>query len=187
MKNQLIKVIIVFFFSILFELIYFNYDFVYYILFNTPKKVIFAKENIELINWVTNIEGDIVSQADPIIYFHELNLTVKNVIIKIDSEHRVPYIDFFYTESVEPDTKEELRFIHFDNGFMKMGVYNINKHVRNFRIDLGNDEGLLLKDITIIFNESIIDFSVSRIVAMNMIYWISSILFIAQKSPKYDL
>lgn len=98
----------------------------------------------------------------------------------------VPYIQVFYTNNENENFNGEL-IIEYGQPVVGEVEIGINQYVKDLRIDLGDEEGIILDDIKMIINPINFNFSVSRIIAMISIYFLSAGLFYLQKNPDYNI
>lgn len=149
------------------------------------KNIYIDMKKVDYINW--NFNGEyITSKEDPIIILNNINTYIKNVSIDIDSEQPIDYIDIFYTnESINKFNGELL--IREENPVGKNININIDKEVRDLRIDLGDRPGLSIKHIDIVLNQAKIDFNISRVITIMLIYLAVLGLGYIQKNPDYEI
>lgn len=139
----------------------------------------------EYVNWEQNNNGEFVSLEDPILVYDAGNLEIRNISIHVDSPDTIPYIDVFYTNDLYHDFADHyFRCAEINNN---SALISINDHVRKLRFDLGDEEGLVVRDITCVLNHARIKISLSRIIAINLIYWATCFLFSLQKMPDYGI
>ena len=139
----------------------------------------------EPVNWETGPDGYLVSMFDPMLYLNCDNIFIDSISIKADTSNELTYVDFFYiNEQYVKYGDFFLRCEDIEDNSLTIEVHDI---VQALRIDLGDMPSLSLYDLTVTINPVSISPSLSRIVAMILIYWCGVFLFSLQKMPDYGL
>lgn len=187
LSKYIYKVIIVIIITTLIELIVFNFDyFAMKINSESMKSITLNTEDFQPLNWTKQGEF-LVSGLDSALVIEHLDMKIKNIKIIVDTEQNIPYTDVFYTDKEHPNIVEDTHIRSIDSYIDHYIVVDINKNVDSLRIDLGDSEGLMIKAIKVIVNLCDLDFSLARLIAMNLIYWFAILLFALQKPPKYNI
>ncbi len=192
MKKNFKKSILVFLcvviLSTLIEIIIFNFSYLNDKFIKKVKTTYCQEDNISYVNWQESTDTQKVSLVDSMIILNNLNTKISKVKIDVNLNEnvKVPYTDIFYTTQEIGQFNGDL-VIHDKNKYDKSIEININKDVKDLRIDLGDQAGLILNDIKIIINPLDFHISISRIVTMIIIYYLSIFLFSLQRNPNYQL
>lgn len=170
------------------ELIFFNFNNLANLSNSSiNKNVVYNSESIEFLNW--NKENKFyVSNNDPIMVINNINMEVTDIIVSIKGEGIVPYVDIFSIKASNINLSEDdlIRIpILIEGRFSRNIRVNVDEYIGDLRIDLAEESGVELEDISVIINPSIIFISYARIIAMILIYITSKFLFSLQKNPKY--
>ena len=64
---------------------------------------------------------------------------------------------------------------------------SIKDYITDLRIDLGDEKGTILNDLSVIINPIEFRFSIAIVVAVLLIYVATRFLFYLQKSPNYGI
>lgn len=186
---KLKKMLLVIIIPLLLEICVFNFTYMINKLDKTlDKDIMYSIEDLDKTNW--KIKNDIfISKIDPILELDKIDLEIKNMDIILLGKGNLPYIDIFYTkiqnESFSGDNLDRITTNISGNFNNKINI-KLNKFVSKLRVDLADEQGLELKEITIIINPSKIKISYARLIAMWLIYLTAKFLFSLQKNPKYD-
>lgn len=188
-KHLIKRIIIILVGSILLEIIVFNHNFLLNKLFYNMENINieYSGEQLGTINWERREDGTLVSQLDPMIIINNINMDVKNITIKINTNKDIQYVDLFYKGKDNKNKDNGEIYKRYEGSVYKMKTLKINHYIENIRIDLGDEPGIILKSIVVIFNDFSMNFSIARIIAINMIYWGAVLLFMAQTPPKYKI
>lgn len=149
----------------------------------------YKMSDMEFVNWLQKGKY-FFSEQDPMIIISEVNCDIHQIEMKPVFEGTIPYIDVFFTSNDDETFNSEnmKHYILDDNVDWNDGlVINLEQNVTSLRIDLGDASGLILKDIIVIVNPTEWHISISRIVAVLLIYIFSMLLFRLQESPNYDI
>lgn len=186
---KLKKIMLVIIIPMLLEIGIFNFTYMMNKFDKTlDKDIIYNIEEFDKTNW--EIKNNIlISNIDPILELDKIDTEVKNIDIMISGAGNLPYIDIFYTkiqnESFSGDNLDRITTNISGNFNNKVNI-TLNKFVSKLRLDLADEQGFELKDITIIINPSKIKISYARLITMWLIYLTAKFLFSLQKNPKYD-
>lgn len=149
------------------------------------KNIVLSIKDSKLINWEKTDEK-YISQFDPMVVYNDVNLYIKKIEINSNMNKIVPYIDLFYTSENKHEFNGNMLIRISDIKQTKNIVY-IDQNIKDIRLDLGDDAGLILTDFYLIINPVKLDINISRIIAIIFIYFIGFGLFLLQKSPNYDI
>lgn len=186
MKKNIIRIVLVVIIALFLELGVFNFQY-FVSCFDTSKQynIIYSLDDMNKINWENSNNKKLVSKVDANLIIEEINTYIDDVFIEYDSSKIIPDIVLFYTDKNNIYfNAENIITISNPQSSLRIGV---NKTVKDLRIDLSDDEGIILNDIKIIVNPAKLDISISRILAIVLIYFSFISLFTLQRSPKYDL
>lgn len=143
----------------------------------------YTMETSRLENW-TQEQGVYVSEPDPMIIIENVNQYVNNVEIDVIRKNgfKEPITVFYSTDMFSAPI--ELLSIELNNN--RETIY-IRNNVYSLRVDLGETAGSSLEDCIVTINPCKLHFSLSRVVAMMIIYYLTGMLFCLHKSPDYGL
>ena len=141
----------------------------------------YTMEDFELINW-TKAGDSVESNADPILLVHMEPQYIHNMIISITTNPIVSDISILFE-----DKEHKLSNI---SGKAKNNTTRIviEKEVTSYiRIDPGEEQGLKLKNVSMIINPTSFHFSLSRVIGIIIIYVLGVFLIRIQKMPDYSV
>lgn len=171
--------------GILLELFVFGFGSLRLLMDPSAEERSFTVNDFATVNW-TEAEGKLTAQPDPMLIMEGLNDKVRTVTVYYCSEPQPDRITLYYTNSQYPVICQETVRTASPTPSQKV-VFKVNDNVQGLRIDVGEAAGLQLSDLRVVFNEKHFDFSVSRVVAMVLIWIVGSFLFSIQKMPDYHL
>lgn len=177
------RFLLVIFFACIIEIGVINFTNILNLLGNNSKNVVYDSNSMEKINWENN-DGKLISNLDPNLIIKDVNTNVKKISIQVTSDKEIPYIDVFYTSNGEQVFNGDM-LIRDSTPTKSIANINIDKLVKDLRIDLGDEPGLAISDVKVIINPAKIDFSISRVIAMIIIYYSTMGLLSLQKNPYY--
>lgn len=181
------RILIVALVSALIESFVFNID--YFIVkakSDSRVNIVLKTEDFTVYNWDAD-NGKMVSMYDPILAVEDFNGYIDTIKIQLLVDGYLPYVDVYYSNEENPVMGEDTQFRLAE--LCEDGSYyvRVDKYVEELRIDLGDEAGLILDDISVLINENVFSFSLARFVTMNLIYWFAVLLFAAQRLPKYNI
>lgn len=170
--------------GVLLELFVFNFSFFW----NLPRMgvledVSIAAEEMDFANWVQ--EGDVyISGLDPIIVVYSLDRQVDDMELVLDmSEETIP-ISVFYTAG-EGEVFGAEKMIT-DSASKGENTIHMGTYVHDLRIDLGEMENLILRDMDLALTGNELNFSISHVILVLIIMVMEKVLFSFQRSPDYE-
>lgn len=178
------RIILSFLAALLLELIVFNFS-AWTRELRGYEPVFFPGDDLYYQNWEEYGDGSKISLQDPIIYVDELSIPADELIIRTDYEIAPSNCIVFYTTEPEESFNAD-KMIILGEVSQELKV-PLGETICALRVDLGDEAGFALNDISFSFNEVNWDFSVSRIIAMLVIYWGTWGLSLLQKSPDYGI
>lgn len=144
---------------------------------------IFTLEDMEAVNWTQEGDG-YISKDDPQLFFQtDGPQRIKTVNIQFNTEPIITSAQFFYTD--ETGAVQVITLTGAESGSVSCQVEIATDQL--LRIDLGDFAGTRLSDITVTLNSSVWQISISRIIAVVLIYICGSLLFRLQRMPDYHL
>lgn len=149
------------------------------------KNIVYEMDEFSTLGWESKDEG-LISTFDPILYLMNLNKNIRNVRIEVETKQEIPYVEIFYSNNEKPEINTDL-YIKEETPFLQSIEIEINEYVKDIRFDLSDMEGLYLENVRVVFNYNILEISMARIVAINLIYWAYVFLFHLQETPKYNI
>lgn len=186
MKREVLKLGIVVLIGIVLECVVFNFEYMMTKL-DTSKdyNIIYTQEELRKINWIEE-NGVLVSEFAPQLIIESLDMYVDQVSISYTSNQVVSNILLFYSSEDIPDINGDLFVQCMDEGLEKR-IVEIGSYVKDLRIDLGDESNISFQNIEIVINPVEFHFSMSRIIAIVLIYLTAKGLFKLQDSPDYGL
>lgn len=186
MKKQICRFFLVLLVGISIELIIFRGPQIIRLL--SPKSAANQElhlSDFETANWEHLEDGRLCSGEDPILVVAGVDAHIDKIEIDVIASRELPYIDIFYINKDHPQYGELYQRCGEMEG--NHAEASIDDHVQDLRLDLGDDAGLTLYDLTVRINPVEIDISIARIAAIIFIYWSGAFLFSLQKAPDYGL
>lgn len=186
MGNKIKRFFVVLIYSALIELIVFQSVNIWKIYRpNSNANQTYTLSDFEVANWQPNEDGTFTSAVDPILVCVLDGQKIDEISIVITASQSIPYIEVFYLNEKYVNYGEVM--IRCDEVKDNRASIDINDKVKALRLDLGDDPGVILSELSVVVNPVEINISISRIVAMMMIYWCGVFLFSLQKMPDYRL
>lgn len=152
---------------------------------SVEKNIEYTLQDMQMVNWSQENEH-LISQYDPNLIVEDVDVFIKKIKLDISSNQEIPYIQVFYTNNENKNFNGEL-LVEYGQPVAGEVEITVNQYVKNLRIDLGDEEGIILDNIKVIINPINFNFSISRIIAMILIYLLSAGLFYLQKNPDYNI
>ena len=186
--KKIIKYSTVVLVAVIIELLFFDFTNILNIISNYKlqmhEKTLFI-EDAQLINWDVD-EGIYVSKDDPIILFEGINSKINNFKIRVNSKQKFENIIVFYTKNNSGLAGEQYQIspVTLSNN---EGDVKIDDDIYSLRIDLSENKGIKIRNFCIVLNPTKLDFSISRVLAMLVIYFLTGALFRLHKSPEYGI
>ena len=180
-KKRFAKTLMVLIASILIEVLVFNFPAVRNALSGEQESV-YGFESLSFQNWREE-NGALVSEADPIIFKDNIGITASSFTVKLDTDPMPDMLLVFYTTGVNENfSADKMLVIEPATGD---DTVQLDERISAIRVDPGETEGIVLKDVSFVFNEVGWDVSAARIIAMLIIYWGTKFLISLQKNPDY--
>ena len=148
-----------------------------------PKDQVYSLSDSEKANWETS-GTKLLSLEDPMLVYANINCYVEQIVLSLDAETDIPYIDVFYINQEHPQYGDQV--LRIENPEEKITV-SIKDYITDLRIDLGDEKGTILNDLSVIINPIEFRFSIAIVVAVLLIYVATRFLFYLQKSPNYGI
>ena len=179
------KLLLVLLGAVFLEVFYFNWGTVQNnLLPEDEKNIVLTMNDWDFYNW-SIYDSTYTSNLDPSIVKTNLNVDINNIEIQYLPAQTIGDVSVFYTEEAGQIVNAD-RMLVFSEIESKQKL-PINKHVVDLRIDLGEQAGLKLNEITVVLNPTEWNISIYRIATVLMIYVFSILLFRLQESPNYDI
>ncbi|MGX8127564.1 hypothetical protein ACWTV9_14940 [Clostridioides difficile] len=180
------KICFVFCISILVEIFIINFYNINLILNkNIEKNVSISKNQMEFINW-KKLDDFFISEADPQIVISNIGTYIKYLDLDVSTENKISEVHLYYTENKNEYFNGE-KMISVDSISNGRNRIKLDKSVDSIRVDLGESPGTKVKSIYVLVNKPGMNFSISRIVAMMIIYLGFVGLALLQKNPDYKI
>lgn len=152
---------------------------------NIEKNKKFTLADMEIVNWQSS-DGKLISKADPILIIHNVNTEIRTVEVEAQLDKPLPRIAIFYTNDQNKNFNETTMKVYNEN-LIGDTLLTLNAQVQDIRLDLGEDAGLVLSNLDVTINPARISFSISRVIAILLIYLSAVGLFALQRNPNYHL
>ena len=178
------KIVAVTLAAVLLEVLYFNFQpLAMSISKNIEKNLIYSMDDLSFVNWEKNSDGSYTSLEDPQVLIPTPQMKIELVEVNFRTEPSVVHSELFYTDA---------------NGTLQV-CQNLSNQEDSFRckigetaqgtirLDIGETSGVTLSELIVVVNPVQFDISVSRIVAVLLIYVFGSLLFRIQKMPDYHI
>lgn len=146
---------------------------------------VYGISDFERVNWIEQDDGSLLSDPDPMLVLMECNFYTDEIYIEADAVPELPFVDIFYTNETYKVFGE--KYLHIEDVESNCATITINDNIQSLRIDLGDYPNYILTGLKVVINPAEIDPSISRILAMILIYWCGAFLFSLQKMPDYHL
>lgn len=190
MKNSMykkgIRIFTIIIFAVVLELLVFNFYAMNMLL--SPNLEIDRTYNLSVmdkINWETD-GNRFISNPDPILIISNVDTIVKKVKITVLADRPIDNVVLFYTNNQSPNFSEDTLIVDSEQ-LVKSTSFTLNEKVNAVRIDLGDEAGLTLNDITVVINPFEFHFSYSRVIAILLMYLTIVGLSALQKVPSYQI
>ncbi|MBM6974895.1 hypothetical protein [Intestinimonas butyriciproducens] len=181
------RIILSVLFSVMIEIILFNFSALEaYLDKVTP--LVLSIDQFTYLNW-EETNGQMVSLPDPIIYVEGIEVRIDTMVLELDAQPMPQTCTIFYTVRDEDSFSADYMFtapVDEQTGQAQIS-FPATDTVYDLRIDVGEEAGTYLNNISVHINEYDWDVSPARIIAMLVIYWGATGLMKLQKSPDYGL
>ncbi|MCI8476805.1 MAG: hypothetical protein HFE97_00440 [Oscillospiraceae bacterium] len=177
------RVIMISIAAVLLELLYFNFQpLKLSINADLERNIVYYHDNLEFINWNKSEDGRFISMDDPQILIPSPQMKIVSVEVAFQTEPESNDCLFFFTNS--EGIVEVAQGQKIENGVR----FEIDQTAgRTTRVDIGDAAGIELKNVSVIFNPTNWNISISRIVTVILIYVSGYWLFQIQRMPDYGL
>lgn len=136
-------------------------------------------------NWEGSAADGYTSLPDPMIYIERLQVPVDTITITTDlTPLPSEYTLFYTTEAGEGFNAEKMLTLAPVTGKDR---FDLGLWVESIRIDPGEEAGTALHEFTLLLNDARWHISVSRIVAMLVIWWGTAGLMALQRPADYGI
>lgn len=179
--NKIGKWVAVILTAVLFEFIYMQQEvWTVRLRKDIEKDLVYELKDLELLNWTESEEGP-VSSIDPAIYIPTDPMRLYNLKCKTITEPEVNRWLFYYTAD---NGEVQVQNVEGKDGFFSL---KLNKEIGPIlRIDPITSPGTILKNCMVTINPTEFHISISRIIALVLIFFIGSKLMGIQKMPDYS-
>ena len=146
---------------------------------SAPKDQRYELADMTAVNWEK--DGDAyISGADPILLLPSEGMRVYRVTAGFSAEPKPGEITLYYqkTDGSQAAVQGDV--------LKNRAIFSVNKTVGpELRLDIGEEAGRRLDELSVVVNPTGLDISVSRIVAVVLVYVCGSLLFRIQRMPDY--
>lgn len=183
---NLVRFIVVLLVSIFLECFIFNFKYVESKFHSSRMyNVEYEQEEMIKINWREN-NGILISNPDPQLIIEDVNTYVEEIEIMYSISDSIDNILLFYTNEDIKEITGELLIVS-PSGETGKTIISVKDYVGILRIDLGESENIMIQDIRVVINPVSFHFSISRLIACFLIYYIAKGLFALQRAPDYGI
>lgn len=145
----------------------------------------YVVRDLKTFNWEYSGEK-LVSDLDPMLIIDNIDTYIKEINISLESNKQISYTNIFYTNSDVKNFNGDA-VINYNQPLENDTNIEIYKNVKSLRIDLGDEANLEINNLIIKINPVKINFNISRVIAMILIYYSAIVLSYIQKNPKYEV
>ena len=186
MKTKIIKqCVVVLLISVALEFLYFNFSATLSLLRGDTAGPVYEMSDMEILNW-EETDDAYITGIDPILAIKGIDMYIKELDIYIDAPQPFPNPQIFYTENSGESFNGDQVIVLQENTENAAHV-SMNRSICDLRIDLSEEQGLLLNDIRVEINPvDAIHFSWAHIVAVLIAYLLLAGLNQFQKGPDYS-
>ena len=186
MKTKIIKqCVVVLLISVALEFLYFNFSATLSLLRGDTAGPVYEISDMEILNWDKDGEA-YVTGIDPMFIMENVDTCVEDIDIHVSAPQSFQNVQLFYTESEDEVFTGEKSIILQENSLNVIHAA-LNRNICDLRIDLSEEQGLLLNDIRVEINPvDTIHFSWAHIVAVLIAYLLLAGLNQFQKGPDYS-
>ncbi len=188
--NMKIKLFIQFFIIIIIafilELGIFNFKY-FVSKFDTSKQynLEYTLKDMAKVNWDIEADGKLISGSDANLVIENIDTYINTLCIEYIVNKKLSDVSIFYTNDKEIYFNgDNIRTISSPDNYLDI---SLKKQIKDLRIDLSDEKGILLNDINVIINPVSLRISFSRIIAIVLIYYSFISLFALQRSPTFDI
>lgn len=171
--------------GVLLEVLYFNFSTLAIRLNPEIITKSYSLSQMEPVNWVKT-GNTLVSGLDPMLQISGVDCFAKTLTIQFNTDSSVESVTIFYTND-QNDIFNGNAMLVRTGTISGLCMFDANVNVKDLRVDLGDMAGTVLNEATVIVNDDSFDFSISRVVAVVLIYFAAVFLFSIQKMPDYHL
>ena len=184
MGKLLKKVIIISLIAVLLEVFYFNFSALQLMLGeHEGKNLVFHENDFSFVDWEKQGDTFISTSVDPQVLIGLDGMRINSVLLHADTIPQTDSYQFYYT-----DEHGEVAVVNGSRSESGLIMFHVNDWSANWiRIDIGDAPGIQLKGVTVTVNPVQWDISLSRIVAIILIYLLGSLLFRIQSMPDYGI
>lgn len=151
-----------------------------------PNNVEYSMSDLGTVNWEKTPQG-LRSQADPILYRTGVDMDVAKVEITAHTDRDIPYVFVFYTDEAYPEFCEQTMVAAQKEEKTGTFTAQLPGAIHDIRVDLGDDPGLELYEVTLCINPLRLEFSIARFVTMLVVCFGFWGLTRLQGAPEYNL
>lgn len=176
------KTVLVVLFAVVLEIGYFNFSH-WKIQLNadTAKDVTFSLQDGQPVNW-EEADGILYSLEDPQIILDLAPMQIQTVVLHLDGAKDVERCLFYYT-----DTDGTVQTVNGEATGGDEYLFTVkDTSVGAVRFDTEGSAQMQLKNFEMVINPTEWHISISRIVAVVLIYLVGVLLFQTQKMPDYE-
>lgn len=186
MKKEIIKIVLVILSGLFLEVFIFNFTYIKSRL-DTSKEynIEYSPDDMVKTHWLDTSET-MISDADPQLILESVETFVDQISISFTANKPIDNVLLFYTNQKVKEINGELLIVNSEVG-KEERLFTIRDYIGVLRIDPGEDAGVKFQNFKIIINPVNFNLSLSRVVAILLLYLLARALFTLQNPPDYGL
>lgn len=184
MSKLLKRTVVICLIAALLEIFYFNFSTVQMMTGEQEEKnLIYHESDFSFVDWEQQGDTFISTSIDPQILIGLDGMKINSVLLQADTIPEIDSYQFYYTN--EHGEVAVVNGSRIKNGAI---MFYVNDWSANWiRIDIGDTPGIQLGGFTVTVNPVQWHISLSRIIAVVLIYLLGSLLFRIQRMPDYGI
>lgn len=184
--NKVGRIVVALVIALLIESVCFHFNYIVSKIDSSKRyNVKYTLDEMIKVNWTEN-DGVLISKPDPQLIIEDVNTYVEKIQFSYSVNGTMDAIVVFYSNEEIPEINGELLKQTVNIGENKTEI-EIGDFVNTLRIDPGDNADNLFQDIEITINPVDFHLSMSRVIAMLLIYLAAKGLFALQKPLDYNL
>lgn len=186
MKKEIIKIVLVILSGLFLEVFIFNFTYIKSRL-DTSKEynIEYSPDDMVKTHWLDTSET-MISDADPQLILESVETFVDQISISFTANKPIDNVLLFYTNRKVKEINGELLIVNSEVG-KEERLFTIRDYIGVLRIDPGEDAGVEFQNFKIIINPVNFNLSLSRVVAILLLYLLARALSTLQNPPDYGL
>lgn len=176
------KIVLPILISVLIEVLVFNFAPLLSMIKN-EEPVEFTADELTFVNWEESNNGRL-SQTDASIFIENISVNADTLTVHMTAHPQPGSYKLFLAKGGEYFSAENMLVTSNMTGD---DSFQLERNISAVCVNLGENVGVELEDISFVFSNSSVEVSLSRIVAMLVIWWGTKFLMSMQKAPDYGM